>query len=236
MVKQKMVALSAVGALLLSSGVVVLAEERLGNDLGQYSAVFESAIQGESLETTNNEETGSGAGWGEVGKDGLEVVEPITTETPIETTEQPKPVEPTTVEPVQPSEPVEPTLPTTTTEEKTVVEEPKPVEPATTKEDVEPAITNPVEKPVVISSGTIIGTQDGNVLLQNQDGTVQTLAASSVGGTLESDGTIKIKDSEGKITRLPNTGQHSVSSVALTLTGILTLFGTVYLKYKELLG
>ena len=272
MIKQKVVVLSTVGALVFSSGAGVFAEEtklenqladsslveekRLGNDLGQYNPKLESAIQDtETVSVVNDHHQDSSisdgaSGTGDlllggnvdlpdvpvenpdsggtiIGSDGSTVAPPSDGEGVV--------VSPND-KPTLPSEtPIEPTLPTTTTEEKTVAEQPKPVEPATTKE-AEPAITNPVEKPVVITSGTIIGTQDGNVLLQNQDGTVQTLSVSAVGGTLESDGTIKIKDSSGKMTRLPNTGQHTLSSVALTLIGILTLFGTVYLKFKEFLG
>lgn len=80
-------------------------------------------------------------------------------------------------------------------------------------------IINPVETPVELATGqTIVGTEKSQVIVQNVDGTQTKVSGESVGGTVNSDGTVTLTDKEGKKQTLPETG----SEVGI----FLTIFGT----------
>ncbi|MGT2755425.1 hypothetical protein [Streptococcus ovis] len=163
--------------------------------------------------------------------DGLEPVSP----TPSEPQEEP--VSPTPFEPRE--EPVSPTP--FEPQEKPVFPTPsepqeKPVSPTPSTPQEEPVVVNPVENPIEISQGKIVGTQNGSLVIQGSDGLVNTFSADSVGGTIREDGTILVKDSTGKLTRLPNTGQKMLDSLIMTAMGVIGLFGVAFIKLKNALG
>ncbi|OBZ00651.1 hypothetical protein BBG03_03450 [Streptococcus dysgalactiae subsp. equisimilis] len=142
--------------------------------------------------------------------------------TPSEPREEP--VSPTPSEPQE--EPVSPT-PSEPQE--------KPVSPTPSTPQEEPVVVNPVENPIEISQGKIVGTQNGSVVIQGSDGLVNTLSADSVGGSIQEDGTILVKDSTGKLTRLPNTGQKMLDSFIMTVIGVISLLGVALIKLKNAL-
>ncbi|HEN0360719.1 LPXTG cell wall anchor domain-containing protein [Streptococcus agalactiae] len=86
-------------------------------------------------------------------------------------------------------------------------------------------------KPIPISPNkTIIGTQNGNVIVQDDSGS-RLVSASELGGRLNEDGTVTIKDSEGKEKTLPHTGEEKGF---LSIIGATILSFVAYLFKKKL--
>ncbi len=139
------------------------------------------------------------------------------TTSPVEDPKQSDPIPPTTQEEPQQSEPTPPST--------TPGEEPKQPEP--TPPTTEPGQPMPEPSaqfnPFQTQSGdTIVGTQSGQVVVQQADGSTQLKPAESVGGTLNQDGTISVTDSKGEMKTLPNTGVKE--SFFMSLMGLLMLF------------
>ena len=117
----------------------------------------------------------------------------------------------------------------TTTEPSTKGEEPS----TTTEPAAEPI---PLDQngnfnPFVSSGGqTIVGTNAGSIVVQYSDGSTQQVAPETVGATVQSDGSITVKDSEGKLKRLPNTGEESS---ILSVFGLSLLGAVGFLKKKK---
>ncbi|MCK1202976.1 LPXTG cell wall anchor domain-containing protein, partial [Streptococcus uberis] len=81
-------------------------------------------------------------------------------------------------------------------------------------------------KPIPISPDkTVVGTQNGNVLIQDRSGRY-IVSASELGGRLNDDGTVTIKDSEGKEKTLPHTGEEK---------GFLSIIGGTILSFVAFL-
>lgn len=77
-------------------------------------------------------------------------------------------------------------------------------------------------KPIQISPDkTIIGTQNGNVIIRDSSGS-HLVSASEVGGRLNEDGTVTIKDSSGKTKTLSRTGEAK---------GFLSIIGATILSF-----
>ncbi|HHY6851933.1 TPA: LPXTG cell wall anchor domain-containing protein [Streptococcus agalactiae] len=176
---------------------------------------------------------------------------PPTTEAPTPPATE-APVDPTT--PTQPSEPATPAPsdPSTTTPS-TPSEEPKsddstqpsgeptspsdnngqatpaPSDPSTgdVPKDVKPIVTfNPFETP---SGQTVVGTQNSQVIVQNTDGSTQTVKAEDIGGTTNSDGTVTLPTASGEAKTLPQTGEEGSLLSAIGL-GLLSLVGVIFKK------
>lgn len=109
--------------------------------------------------------------------------------------------------------------------------EPQADDPLFTKPITEPTLGQPIFSH---KGDKIIGTQDSQLLVQNQDGTVQTQSAAEAGATVHSDGTVLLKDSTGEVKRLPKTGDDAAGSFAMAISGVIALFGTAFLKTKNL--
>lgn len=93
-------------------------------------------------------------------------------------------------------------------------------------------IINPVETPVELATGqTIVGTEKSQVIVQNVDGTQTKVSAESVGGTVNSDGTVTLTDKEGKKQTLPETG--SEVSIFLTIFGTFLMWFGISLTKKR---
>ncbi|MCK1241475.1 LPXTG cell wall anchor domain-containing protein [Streptococcus uberis] len=115
-------------------------------------------------------------------------------------------------------------------------DEVKPVTPSTPEvpSTVTPGVVDNVDKesgnitikPIPISSDkTVVGTQNGNVLIQDRSGRYL-VSASELGGRLNDDGTVTIKDSEGKEKTLPHTGEEK---------GFLSIIGGTILSFVAFL-
>ena len=108
--------------------------------------------------------------------------------------------------------------------------EPSPVEdPQTIKPIPEPVVTfNPFETP---SGQIVVGTQNSQVIVQNADGSTQTVKAEDVGGTTNSDGTVTLPTASGEAKTLPQTGEEGslLSYLGASLLGFLAYFKKRYL-------
>ena len=181
-----------------------------------------------------------------------ETVPTTPTETPVVPTDPTVPTTPNTgTEGSSSTEtgttPTEPVSPTTPSSSDTVVGV-SPTKPATpivapTPAPVEAPANTPVEgqvsevtgqvvavvneeAPIVTDTGyTIVSTDQGRVVIKNLDGTTSLVAPEQIGGTLNIDGTISVKDNSGSMTTLPSTGvEDTIFLVALGLF-ILALLG-----------
>ena len=136
--------------------------------------------------------------------------------------------------------PVIPPVPSTeetkpsTEETKPSTEDKKPseVKPEETKPSTEdkkdytnlPVVDPTVQKtkPIETNKGTVTGTDNGKVIVKDTStGEERKVAPEELGGKVEKDGTVTIKEKDGKITRLPNTGVEE--SIPMVVTGITML-------------
>ena len=85
---------------------------------------------------------------------------------------------------------------------------------------VDPTVQN--TKPIETNKGTVTGTDNGKVIVKDTTtGQERKVAPEEVGGKVEKDGTVTVKEKDGKITRLPNTGVEE--SIPMVVTGITML-------------
>ena len=155
---------------------------------------------------------------------------PSTTETPATTTE------PSTEAPAVPEVPSTTETPSTTTDK---ADDKKPADDKKLADDkkdntdlpiVDPTTTD--AKPVETDKGTVVSTDNGKVIVKNDAGEEQTFAPEELGGQVEKDGTVTVKEKDGKLTRLPNTGLEE--SASMLIAGLTTLFsGVGLLKRKK---
>lgn len=177
---------------------------------------------------------------------------PSTPEVPTvpSTTEPSTPETPST--PSTPSTPEVPTVPSTT--EPSTPEKPStpevPTIPSATEDNKDGAkklgedkednthlpIVDPTDtdtKPIETAKGTVLSTDNGKVIVKNTEtGEEETFAPEELGGKVEKDGTVTVKEKDGKLTRLPNTGLEE--SASMIVAGLTTLFsGIGLLKRKK---
>ena len=91
--------------------------------------------------------------------------------------------------------------------------------------------TRPNTKPVETNKGTVTGTENGKVIVKDTTtGQERKVAPEELGGKVEKDGTVTIKEKDGKLTRLPNTGVET--SVGLLALGVALLMSGFTLMKK----
>ena len=90
---------------------------------------------------------------------------------------------------------------------------------------VDPTLPN--TKPIETNKGTVIGTDNGKVIVKNPTtGQEVKVAPEELGGKVEKDGTVTIKEKDGKLARLPHTGaEASVGLIALGVAMLTSGFG-----------
>ncbi|HGI3133284.1 TPA: cell wall anchor protein [Streptococcus agalactiae] len=169
---------------------------------------------------------------------------PVDPGTPTTPTEPSTPVDPgTPTTPTEPSNPADPGTPTDTTEPSTPVNPGQPgSNPGTetptpgsnTNQPVtptEPIVTPTPEKPVVTDTGAeIVSTQDSKVIIKNSDGSYATKTAEEIGGKTNPDGTVTVKEKDGKKKTLPNTGTSPIDKVFSFLGAFVAIVGMVFIK------
>ncbi|MFS5201027.1 LPXTG cell wall anchor domain-containing protein [Streptococcus agalactiae] len=113
-------------------------------------------------------------------------------------------------------------------------DEPKPTEPK--PGEITPEIIDKVDpntgsvtiKPVPVKPGTtIIGTQDSRLIVQDSQGNQSIVSATTYGGRVNDNGTVTIKDADGKEKTLPSTGEKSsiLTYIGMALTtGLVLVF------------
>ena len=166
-------------------------------------------------------------------------VEPSTPEVPTVPSTPEKPVEPSTPEkPTEPSIPEVPTVPSATEDKKDGDNKPADDKKLADdkKDNTNLPIVDPTKtdaKPVETDKGTVLSTDNGKVIVKNTEtGEEQTFTPEDLGGKVEKDGTVTVKEKDGKLTRLPNTGLEE--SASMLVAGLTTLFsGVGLLKRKK---
>src|SRR5574340_635966 len=168
-----------------------------------------------------------------------ETTTPIDPTTPTDPT---TPVDPTTPGTTDPTTPVDPTTPGTTdpttpgTTDPTTPGTTDPTTPGTT-DPTTPGTTDPTtpvapENPITTDGGhTVIGVDNSNPIIKTADGTIKTVSATEIGGTVNENGTVSIKDNDGKMKVLPKTGTKD--SVLLAFFGGLMVLGSGIIFKKK---
>ncbi|MCL4889194.1 MAG: transposase [Bacillota bacterium] len=127
-----------------------------------------------------------------------------------------KPSEPEIGEDVtKPSEPSQPTTPN-----------PPITEDAVNKDD-QGNIT--VKPQVVAPNQTVVGTQNGQLLVQDASGNTRLAEASEFGGQKNENGTVSFKTADGKTVTLPETGESTLGVVV----GLLIILAGFGLGFKD---
>ena len=101
-------------------------------------------------------------------------------------------------------------------------DEPKPLN--VTKEEIK-------ETPIETNTGhTVVSTNQGKVVVETEEGDYQEKEPYEIGAVKQQDGTIALKDKEGQLKVLPNTG--TASTIFTTIWGIVGLIATIIGKRK----
>ena len=101
-------------------------------------------------------------------------------------------------------------------------DDPKPLN--VTKEEIQ-------EKPIETNTGhKVVSTNQGKVVVETSEGKYVEKEPYEVGAVKQKDGTIALKDKEGQLKVLPNTG--TASTIFTTIWGIVGLVATVIGKRK----
>ena len=101
-------------------------------------------------------------------------------------------------------------------------DEPKPLN--VTKEEIK-------EQPIETNTGhTVVSTNQGKVVVETEEGDYQEKEPYEIGAVKQQDGTIALKDKDGELKVLPNTG--SASTIFTTIWGIVGLIATVLGRRK----
>ena len=145
------------------------------------------------------------------------VVPAIPSETKPSETPKPEEVKPEDTKKPEEAKPEE--------DKKSEEKKPEEVKPETKQDNtnlplVDPTLPN--TKPVETNKGTVTGTENGKVIIKDSTtGQERKVAPEELGGKVEKDGTVTIKEKDGKLTRLPNTGVET--SVGLLTLGVAML-------------
>ena len=101
-------------------------------------------------------------------------------------------------------------------------DDPKPLN--VTKEDIQ-------EQPIETNTGhKVVSTNQGKVVVETSEGDYAEKEPYEIGAVKQSDGTIALKDKEGQLKVLPNTG--TASTILTTIWGFVGLVATVIGKRK----
>lgn len=101
-------------------------------------------------------------------------------------------------------------------------DDPKPLN--VTKEDIQ-------EQPIETNTGhKVVSTNQGKVVVETSEGDYTEKEPYEVGAVKQSDGTIALKDKEGQLKVLPNTG--SASTIFVSIWGFVGLVATIIGKRK----
>ncbi len=121
-------------------------------------------------------------------------------------------------EATKPSEPSQPTTPPITDD-------------AVNKDD-QGNIT--VKPQVVAPNQTVVGTQNGQLLVQDASGNTRLADATEFGGQKNGNGTVSFKTADGKMVTLPETGSTSGTLLSLLGSGLIGLVGFFWKKKRAI--
>lgn len=185
---------------------------------------------------------------------------PVDPDLPTDTTDPSTPVEPgTPTDTTNPSTPVDPGTPTddsttpgtstnpsdstNTNPDTKPTDDVKPETPTTPEvpstvtpeviDHVDPSNGSVTIKPIPVVPGkAIIGTQNGQLIIQDYLGKQSVESAENYGGRVNDDGTVTIKDAEGKEKTLPHTNDDKQSILSIIGTTLIAFVG--YLVKKKI--
>ena len=101
-------------------------------------------------------------------------------------------------------------------------DEPKPLN--VTKEEIK-------EQPIETNTGhTVVSTNQGKVVVATEGGDYQEKEPYEIGAVKQKDGTIALKDKDGELKVLPNTG--SASTIFASIWGFVGLIATIIGRRK----
>lgn len=87
------------------------------------------------------------------------------------------------------------------------------------------------ETPIETNTGhTVVSTNQGKVVVETSEGDYQEKEPYEIGAVKQQDGTIALKDKEGQLKVLPNTG--TASTIFATIWGLIGLIATIYGRIK----
>lgn len=87
------------------------------------------------------------------------------------------------------------------------------------------------EQPIETNTGhTVVSTNQGKVVVETEEGDYQEKEPYEIGAVKQQDGTIALKDKEGQLKVLPNTG--TASTIFTTIWGLIGLIATVWGRRK----
>ena len=87
------------------------------------------------------------------------------------------------------------------------------------------------EQPIETNTGhTVVSTNQGKVVVETEEGDYQEKEPYEIGAVKQQDGTIALKDKEGQLKVLPNTG--TASTIFTTIWGLIGLIATVLGRRK----
>ena len=87
------------------------------------------------------------------------------------------------------------------------------------------------ETPIETNTGhTVVSTNQGKVVVETEEGDFQEKEPYEIGAVRQKDGTIALKDKEGQLKVLPNTG--TASTIFATIWGFLGLVATIWGRRK----
>lgn len=122
-------------------------------------------------------------------------------------------------ETTKPSEPSQPTPPPITDD-------------AVNKDDQGNITVKPQD---VAPNQTVVGTQNGQLLVQDASGNTRLADATEFGGQKSDNGTVSFKTADGKMVTLPETGSTNGTLLSLLGSGLLGLVGFFWKKKQSLL-
>lgn len=87
------------------------------------------------------------------------------------------------------------------------------------------------EQPIETNTGhTVVSTNQGKVVVETEEGDYQEKEPYEIGAVKQQDGTIALKDKEGQLKVLPNTG--TASTIFATIWGFVGLVATIWGRRK----
>lgn len=91
-----------------------------------------------------------------------------------------------------------------------------------------------VKPQVVAPNQTVVGTQNGQLLVQDASGNTRLAEASEFGGQKNANGTVSFKTADGKTVTLPETGSTSGTLLSLLGSGLIGLVGFFWKKKRAM--
>lgn len=91
-----------------------------------------------------------------------------------------------------------------------------------------------VKPQVVAPNQTVVGTQNGQLLVQDASGNTRLAEATEFGGQKNGNGTVSFKTADGKMVTLPETGSTNGTLLSLLGSGLIGLLGFFWKKKRAM--